>query len=70
MPKSRASPGAAVQRARPATAGISRPRLRPRSSSRSPLQFRVYQRDVNDKADIPIVLDDFDEGWHGGERQP
>ncbi len=27
---------------------------------KAPSAFRVYQRDVNDKADIPIVLDDFD----------
>jgi sialate O-acetylesterase len=27
---------------------------------KSPVPFRVYQRDVNDKADIPIVMDDFD----------
>ena len=27
---------------------------------RAPSAFRVYQRDLNDKADIPIVLEDFD----------
>ena len=30
--------------------------------------FRVYQRDVNGKADIPIVLDDSDQGWQVVER--
>ena len=28
---------------------------------KAPSAFRVYQRDANDKADIPIALDDFDE---------
>ena len=27
---------------------------------KAPSEFQVYQRDVNGKADIPIVLDDFD----------
>ena len=29
---------------------------------KEPAPFQVYQRDVNGKADIPIVLDDFDKG--------
>jgi type 1 glutamine amidotransferase len=52
------SPHAGAQRARPGAPGFS-----PAPATvnlNAPSQFRVYQRDVNDKADIPVVLDDFD----------
>jgi sialate O-acetylesterase len=51
------SPGAGAQGARPAAPGFSAeiPLL---VKLKAPTQFRVYQRDVNDKADIPIVLGD------------
>src|SRR5579864_5692141 len=54
------SPGAAIQRTTPATTGVIPPGPQATVNLKDPAQFRVYQRDINDKADIPIVLDDFD----------
>ncbi len=33
---------------------------------KEPVEFRVYQRDANGKADIPIVLDESVKDGHGG----